>query len=88
MEICSQMHVMSAILNFWNSSMSEVKRCLFVKEALWLAQRIVLTNEKLRNIGGSECRSMLAHQDRAGLGWLTKPAENPWSETTQTPPAC
>ena len=30
----------------------------------------------------------LAHQDRAGFGWLTKPAENPWSETTQKPPAC
>ena len=25
----------------------------------------------------------LAHQDRVGFGWLTKPAENPWSGTTQ-----
>ena len=31
---------------------------------------------------------LLAHQDREGFNWLTKPAENPWSETIQMPPAC
>ena len=28
------------------------------------------------------------HQDHVGFGWLTKPTENPWSETTQKAPAC
>ena len=30
----------------------------------------------------------LAHQDRAGFGWLTKTAKKVWSETTQKALAC
>ena len=49
---------------------------------------ISLTNEKFHIIRGFDYHPVFAQQDYVGFGWLTKPTDNPWSETTRKQPAC